>query len=155
MIIFLLSWFMLVGVLFVSFNVFVILGFWQQGYGQGNMEYSVIEVSGKMFIINCIGNLDQNGFYQYLVFFIFVDDKMVSLYDDDIIIIVVMDYQQYIILFSLGWCNGDNVWFDFISNIFEVGQFDVYVNDYKVGIFIVDWKNVEKVLFIFGDCSND
>ncbi|MEG6141656.1 protein YkfB, partial [Enterobacter kobei] len=70
-------------------------------------------------------------------------------------ITVVMDHQQYIIPSSLGWRNGDNAWFDFISNISEAGQFDVYVNDRKAGTFTVDLKNAEKVLPTPGDCSND
>ena len=59
-----LSRFMLAGVLLASFNASAIPGFWQQGYGQGNTEYSVTEASGKTFTINCTGNPDQNGFYQ-------------------------------------------------------------------------------------------
>jgi hypothetical protein len=43
-------------------------GFWQQGYGQGNTEYSVTEASGKTFTINCTGNPDQNGFYSIQFF---------------------------------------------------------------------------------------
>ena len=58
-----LSRFMLAGVLLASFNASAIPGFWQQGYGQGNTEYSVTDTSGKMFTINCTGNPDQNGFY--------------------------------------------------------------------------------------------
>jgi hypothetical protein len=38
---------MLAGVLLASFNASAIPGFWQQGYGQGNTEYSVTEASGK------------------------------------------------------------------------------------------------------------
>ena len=50
-----LSRFMLAGVLLASFNASAIPGFWQQGYGQGNTEYSVTEASGKTFTINCTG----------------------------------------------------------------------------------------------------
>ena len=114
-----LSRFMLAGVLLASFNASAIPGFWQQGYGQGNTEYSVTEASGKTFTINCTGNPDQNGFYQHSVFLTLADDKMVSSHDDDTTITVVMDHQQYIIPSSLGWRNGDNAWFDFISNISE------------------------------------
>ena len=71
---------------------------------------------------------------------------MVSSHDDDTTITVVMDHQQYIIPSSLGWRNGDNARFDFISNISEAGQFDVYVNDHKAGTFTADRKNAEKVL---------
>ena len=144
-----LSRFMLAGVLLASFNASAIPGFWQQGYGQGNTEYSVTDT------INCTGNPDQNGFYQHSVFLTLADDKMVSSHDDDTTITVVMDHQQYIIPSSLGWRNGDNAWFDFISNISEAGQFDVYVNDHKAGTFTADRKNTEKVLSTLGDCSND
>lgn len=150
-----LSRFMLAGVLLASFNASAIPGFWQQGYGQGNTEYSVTEASGKTFTINCTGNPDQNGFYQHSVFLTLADDKMVSSHDDDTTITVVMDHQQYIIPSSLGWRNGDNAWFDFISNISEARQFDVYVNDHKAGTFTADRKNTEKVLSTLGDCSND
>ncbi|EFO0461695.1 hypothetical protein BvCmsOUNP037_01744 [Escherichia coli] len=150
-----LSRFMLAGVLLASFNASAIPGFWQQGYGQGNTEYSVTEASGKTFTINCTGNPDQNGFYQHSVFLTLADDKMVSSHDDDTTITVVMDHQQYIIPSSLGWRNGDNAWFDFISNISEAGLFDVYVNDHKAGTFTADRKNTEKVLSTLGDCSND
>ncbi|HAV8683249.1 TPA: hypothetical protein JLD50_004367 [Escherichia coli] len=150
-----LSRFMLAGVLLASFNASAIPGFWQQGYGQGNTEYSVTEASGKTFTINYTGNPDQNGFYQHSVFLTLADDKMVSSHDDDTTITVVMDHQQYIIPSSLGWRNGDNAWFDFISNISEAGQFDVYVNDHKAGTFTADRKNAEKVLSTLGDCSND
>lgn len=96
-----LSRFMLAGVLLASFNASAIPGFWQQGYGQGNTEYSVTEASGKTFTINCTGNPDQNGFYQHSVFLTLADDKMVSSHDDDTTITVVMDHQQYIIPSSL------------------------------------------------------
>lgn len=36
-----LSRLMLAGVLLVSFNASAVSGLWQQGYGQGNAEYSV------------------------------------------------------------------------------------------------------------------
>lgn len=93
--------FMLAGVLLASFNASAIPGFWQQGYGQGNTEYSVTEASGKTFTINYTGNPDQNGFYQHSVFLTLADDKMVSSHDDDTTITVVMDHQQYIIPSSL------------------------------------------------------
>lgn len=96
-----LSRFMLAGVLLASFNASAIPGFWQQGYGQGNTEYSVTEASGKTFTINCTGNPDQNGFYQHSVFLTLADDKTVSSHDDDTTITVVMDHQQYIIPSSL------------------------------------------------------
>jgi hypothetical protein len=44
-----------------------------------------------------------------------------------------MDHQQYVIPSRLGWRNGDNAWYDFISDIRKAGQFDVYVNDRKAG----------------------
>ena len=150
-----LSRFMLAGVLLASFNASAIPGFWQQGYGQGNTEYSVTDTSGRMFTINCTGNPDQNGFYQHSVFLTQTDNRMVSSHDDGTTVTVVMDHKQYAIPSTLGWRNGDNAWFDFISNISEAGQFDVYVNDHKAGTFTADRKNAEKVLSTLGDCSND
>ncbi len=42
-----LSRLMLAGVLLVSFNASAVSGLWQQGYGQGNAEYSVTDSSGR------------------------------------------------------------------------------------------------------------
>ncbi len=44
-----LSRFVLACSLFTSFTASAVPGFWQQGYGQGNTEYSVTDTSGKMF----------------------------------------------------------------------------------------------------------
>ena len=63
-----LSRFVLACSLFASFTASAIPGLWQQGYGQGNAEYSVTNSSGKMFTINCTENPDQNGIYQHSVF---------------------------------------------------------------------------------------
>ncbi|TYR98220.1 hypothetical protein FYK57_20995 [Citrobacter freundii] len=150
-----LSRFMLAGVLLASFNASAIPGFWQQGYGQGNTEYSVTDTSGRMFTINCTGNPDQNGFYQHSVFLTQTDNRMVSSHDDGTTVTVVMDHKQYAIPSTLGWRNGDNAWYDFIMDIRKTGQFDVYVNDRKAGTFTVDLKNAEKVLPTPGDCGND
>ncbi|HDR2359851.1 protein YkfB [Escherichia coli] len=150
-----LSRFVLAGVLLASFNASAVPGLWQQGYGQGNMEYSVTEASGKTFTINCTGNPDQNGFYQHSVFITLDGDKTVSSHDDSTDITVVMDHKQYAIPSTLGWRNGDNAWYDFIMDIRKTGQFDVYVNDRKAGTFTVDLKNAEKVLPTPGDCGND
>ncbi|EQB4815789.1 protein YkfB [Citrobacter cronae] len=150
-----LSRFVLAGVLLASFNASAVPGLWQQGYGQGNTEYSVTEASGKTFTINCTGNPDQNGFYQHSVFLTLDVDKTVSSHDDSTDITVVMDHKQYAIPSTLGWRNGDNAWYDFIMDIRKSGQFDVYVNDRKAGTFTVDLKNAEKVLPTPGDCGND
>ncbi len=90
-----LSRFMLAGVLLASFNVSAIPGLWQQGYGQGNTEYSVTDANGQTFTINCTGNPDQNGFYQHSVFLTLAGDKTVSSHDDNTDITVVMDHKQY------------------------------------------------------------
>ncbi|ASG46223.1 hypothetical protein KJI44_001519 [Escherichia coli] len=150
-----LSRFVLAGVLLASFNASAVPGFWQQGYGQGNTEYSVTDTSGKMFTINCTGNPDQNGFYQHSVFLTQTDNRIVSSHDDGTTVTVVMDHKQYAIPSTLGWRNGDNAWYDFIMDIRKTGQFDVYVNDRKAGTFTVDLKNAEKVLPTPGDCGND
>ena len=113
------------------------------------------DASGKMFTINCTENPDQNGIYQQSVFLTLAGDKTISSHDDSTDITVVMDHKQYAVPSTLGWRNGDNAWFDFISNISEAGQFDVYVNDHKAGTFTADRKNAEKVLSTLGDCSND
>ncbi|WP_105604637.1 hypothetical protein [Cronobacter sakazakii] len=150
-----LSRFVLACSLFTSFTASAVPGFWQQGYGQGNTEYSVTDTSGKMFTINCTGNPDQNSFYQHSVFLTLTDNRMVSSHDDGTTVTVVMDHKQYAIPSTLGWRNGDNAWYDFIMDIRKTGQFDVYVNDRKAGTFTVDLKNAEKVLPTPGDCGND
>ncbi|STE95444.1 CP4-57 prophage protein [Escherichia coli] len=48
-----LSRFVLASTMFASFTASAVPGLWQQGYGQGNAEYSVTDASGKMFTINC------------------------------------------------------------------------------------------------------
>lgn len=103
-----LSRFVLASTMFASFTASAVPGLWQQGYGQGNAEYSVTDASGKMFTINCTGNPDQNGIYQHSVFLILAGDKTVSSHDDSTGITVVMDHKQYAIPSTLGWRNGDN-----------------------------------------------
>ena len=85
-----LSRFVLASTMFASFTASAVPGLWQQGYGQGNAEYSVTDASGKMFTINCTGNPDQNGIYQHSVFLILAGDKTVSSHDDSTDITVVM-----------------------------------------------------------------
>jgi len=150
-----LSRFVLAGTLLASFNASAVPGLWQQGYGQGNAEYSVTDASGKMFTINCTGNPDQNGFYQHSVFLTQTGNRMVSSHDDGTTIMVVMNHQQYVIPSSLGWRNGDNAWYDFISDIRKARQFEVYVNDRKAGTFSADPTNAAKVLPAPGGCGND
>lgn len=150
-----LSRFILAGVLLVSFNASAVPGLWQQGYGQGNVEYSVTDGSGKMFTINCTENPDQNGIYQHSVFLTLAGDKTISSHDDSTDITVVMDRKQYAIPSTLGWRNGDNAWFSFIMDIRKARQFDVYVNDRKVGTFSVDLTNATKALPTLVDCTNE
>ena len=85
-----LSRYVLSGVLLTSFNASAVPGLWQQGYGQGNTEYSVTDASGKMFTINCTENPDQNGIYQHSVFLTLAGDKTISSHDDSTDITVVM-----------------------------------------------------------------
>ena len=150
-----LSRFVLACSLFTSFTASAVPGFWQQGYGQGNTEYSVTDTSGKMFTINCTGNPDQNGFYQHSVFLTLTDNRMVSSHDDGTTVTVVMDHKQYAIPSTLGWRNGDNAWFSFIMDIRKARQFEVYVNDRKAGTFSVDLTNATKALPTLADCTNE
>ena len=150
-----LSRFVLACSLFTSFTASAVPGFWQQGYGQGNTEYSVTDTSGKMFTINCTGNPDQIGFYQHSVFLTQTDNRIVSSHDDGTTVTVVMDHKQYAIPSTLGWRNGDNAWFSFIMDIRKARQFDVYVNDRKAGTFSVDLTNATKALPTLADCTNE
>ena len=149
-----LSRYVLSGVLLTSFNASAVPGLWQQGYGQGNAEYSVTDASGKMFTINCTENPDQNGIYQHSVFLTLAGDKTISSHDDRTDITVVMDHKQYAIPSTLGWRNGDNTWFSFIMDIRKARQFDVYVSDRKAGTFSVDLTNATKALPTLVDCTN-
>ncbi len=149
------SRFVLAGVLLMSFNASAAPGLWQQGYGQGNAEYSVTNSSGKMFTINCTENPDQNGIYQHSVFLTLAGDTTISSHDNSTDITVVMDHKQYPIPSTLGWRNGDNAWFSFIMDIRKARQFDVYVNDRKAGTFSVDLKNATKALPTLADCTNE
>ena len=150
-----LSRYVLSGVLLTSFNASAVPGLWQQGYGQGNAEYSVTDASGKMFTINCTENPDQNGIYQHSVFLTLAGDKTISSHDDSTDITVVMDHKQYAIPSTLGWRNGDNAWFSFIMDIRKARQFDVYVNDRKAGTFSVDLTNATTALPTLADCTNE
>lgn len=150
-----LSRYVLSGVLLTSFNASAVPGLWQQGYGQGNAEYSVTDASGKMFTINCTENPDQNGIYQHSVFLTLAGDKTISSHDDSTDITVVMDHKQYAIPSTLGWRNGDNAWFSFIMDIRKARQFDVYVNDRKAGTFSVDLTNATKALPTLADSTNE
>lgn len=149
------SRFVLAGVLLMSFNASAVPGLWQQGYGQGNAEYSVTNSSGKMFTINCTENPDQNGIYQHSVFLTLAGDKTISSHDNSTDITVVMDHKQYAIPSTLGWRNGDNAWFSFIMDIRKARQFEVYVNDRKAGTFSVDLTNAAKALPTLADCTNE
>lgn len=113
------------------------------------------DASGKIFTINCTENPDQNGIYQHSVFLTLAGDKTVSSHDDGTDITVVMNHQQYPIPSSLGWRNGDNAWYGFIMDIRKASQFDVYINDRKVGTFKSDVQNAQKVLPTLADCTND
>ncbi|EJP5811788.1 hypothetical protein ACTE34_003852 [Cronobacter sakazakii] len=146
---------MLAGVLLISFNASAVSGFWQQGYGQGNAEFSVTDGRGKMFTINCTENPDQNGIYQHSVFLTLAGDKTISSHDNSTDITVVMDHKQYAIPSTLGWRNGDNAWFSFIMDIRKARQFEVYVNDRKAGTFSVDLTNATKALPTLADCTNE
>jgi hypothetical protein len=150
-----LSRYVLSGVLLTSFNASAVPGLWQQGYGQGNAEYSVTDASGKMFTINCTENPDQNGIYQHSVFLTLAGDKTISSHDDSTDFTVVMDHKQYAIPSTLGWRNGDNAWFSFIMDIRKASQFDVYVNDRKAGTFSVDLTNATKALPTLADCTSE
>ena len=149
------SRFVLAGVLLMSFKASAVPGLWQQGYGQGNAEYSVTNSSGKMFTINCTENPDQNGIYQHSVFLTLAGDKTISSHDNSTDITVVMDHKQYAIPSTLGWRNGDNAWFSFIMDIRKARQFEVYVNDRKAGTFSVDLTNATNALPTLADCTNE
>ncbi|MNS14448.1 hypothetical protein D3C72_460680 [compost metagenome] len=138
-----------------AFSAQAIPNLWGQGYGQGNAEYTITSEKGLEFTLNCTGNPDNNGIYQHSVIVTLPDDSMVSSRDEGKDVTVVMNHQQYAIPSFLGWRNGDNAWYDFIKDIRQAGQFEVYINNRKAGAFSPDVQNAQKVLPTLADCTND
>ncbi|HBA5149605.1 TPA: hypothetical protein J8109_000690, partial [Escherichia coli] len=77
---------------------------------------------------------------------------MLDSHDDGTEITVVMDNSQYPLPSSLGWRNGDNAWVSFIDTLGQSSNFDVYVNNNKVGSFSPGLKNTQKELSDLSEC---
>ncbi len=105
-----------------------------------------------VFNLNCTGNPDAQNILQHGVDLTLPDGTSVSSHDDGTEITVVMDNSQYPLPSFLGWRNGDNAWVSFIDALSQAGDFDVYVNDKKVGTFSPGLKNTQKELSDLSGC---
>lgn len=125
---------------------------WTSGFGQGVTEYIITSQERVVFNLNCTGNPDAQNILQHGVDLTLPDGTSVSSHDDGTEITVVMDNSQYPLPSFLGWRNGDNAWVSFIDALSQAANFDVYVNDKKVGTFSPGLKNTQKELSDLNGC---
>ncbi|ENK7128208.1 hypothetical protein AB3Y61_003830 [Serratia marcescens] len=125
---------------------------WTSGFGQGVTEYIITSQERVVFNLNCTGNPDAQNILQHGVDLTLPDGTSVSSHDDGTEITVVMDNSQYPLPSFLGWRNGDNAWVSFIDALSQAANFDVYVNDKKVGTFSPGLKNTQKELSDLSGC---
>ena len=125
---------------------------WTSGFGQGVAEYIVTSPEKVVFNLNCTTNPDAQNILQHGVDLTLPDGTSVSSHDNGTEITVVMDNSQYPLPSFLGWRNGDNAWVSFIDALSQAANFDVYVNDKKVGTFSPGLKNTQKELSDLSEC---
>ncbi|EFE9450212.1 hypothetical protein OFC58_17845 [Escherichia coli] len=125
---------------------------WTSGFGQGVTEYIITSPDKVVFNLNCTGNPDAQNILQHSVWLTLPDGTSVNSSDDGTEITVVMDNSQYPLPSFLGWRNGDNSWVSFINALSQAANFDVYVNDKKVGSFSPGLKNTQKELSDLSEC---
>ncbi|MFL9151035.1 hypothetical protein AB9E65_20090 [Escherichia coli] len=125
---------------------------WASGFGMGVTEYSITSPEKVVFYLNCTGNPDAQNILQHSVDLTLPDGTSVSSHDDGTEITVVMDNSQYPLPSFLGWRNGDNAWVSFIDALSQAANFEVYVNDKKVGTFSPALKNTQKELSDLSEC---
>ncbi|HCR3451193.1 TPA: hypothetical protein ON570_004878 [Citrobacter werkmanii] len=125
---------------------------WASGFGMGVTEYSITSPEKVVFNLNCTGNPDAQNILQHSVDLTLPDGTSVSSHDDGTEITVVMDNSQYPLPSFLGWRNGDNAWVSFIDALSQAANFEVYVNDKKVGTFSPALKNTQKELSDLSEC---
>lgn len=116
---------------------------WTSGFGQGVTEYIITSPEKVVFNLNCTGNPDAQDILQHGVDLTLPGGTSVSSHDDGAEITVVMDNSQYPLPSFLGWRNGDNAWVSFIDALSQAANFDVYVNDKKIGTFSPGLKNTQ------------
>ena len=125
---------------------------WTSGFWMGVTEYIITSPDKVVFNLNCTGNPDAQNILQHGVNLTLPDGTSVSSHDDGTEITVVMDNSQYPLPSFLGWRNGDNAWVSFIDALGQSSNFDVYVNNNKVGSFSPGLKNTQKELSDLSEC---
>ncbi|ROE10937.1 hypothetical protein C4Y99_026755, partial [Klebsiella pneumoniae subsp. pneumoniae] len=105
-----------------------------------------------IFNLNCTGNPDEQNILQHGVLVTLPNGTMLDSHDDGTEITVVMDNSQYPLPSSLGWRNGDNAWVSFIDALGQSSNFDVYINNNKVGSFSPGLENTQKELSDLSEC---
>lgn len=125
---------------------------WTSGFGMGVTEYIISSPEKVIFNLNCTGNPDEQNILQHGVLVTLPNGTMLDSHDDGTEITVVMDNSQYPLPSSLGWRNGYNAWVSFIDALGQSSNFDVYVNNNKVGSFSPDLKNTQKELSDLSEC---
>ncbi|HFZ1005388.1 TPA: hypothetical protein ACIJRN_004019 [Klebsiella aerogenes] len=125
---------------------------WTSGFGQGITEYTLTSPEKATFYLNCTGNPDEQNVLQHHVILTLPDGRSADSHDNKTTITVVTNGRQYPLPSSLGWRNGDNAWVSFIDALGQSSNFDVYVNNNKVGSFSPDLKNTQKELSDLSEC---
>ncbi|WFV98733.1 MULTISPECIES: hypothetical protein [Enterobacteriaceae] len=125
---------------------------WTSGFGMGVTEYIISSPEKVIFNLNCTGNPDEQNILQHGVLVTLPNGTMLDSRDDGTEITVVMDNSQYPLPLSLGWRNGDNAWVSFIDALGQSSNFDVYINNNKVGSFSPGPENTQKELSDLSEC---
>lgn len=125
---------------------------WTSGFGMGVTEYIISNPEKVIFNLNCTGNPDEQNILQHGVLVTLPNGTMLDSHDNGTEITVVMDNSQFPLPPSLGWRNGDNAWVSFIDALVLSSNFDVYVNNNKVGSFSPGLKNTQKELSDLSEC---
>lgn len=125
---------------------------WTSGFGMGVTEYIISSPEKVIFNLNCTGNPDEQNILQHGVLVTLPNGTMLDSHDDGTEITVVMDNSQYPLPSSLGWRNGDNALVSFIDALGQSSNFDVYINNNKVGSFSPGLENTQKELSDLSEC---
>lgn len=125
---------------------------WTSGFGMGVTEYIISSPEKVIFNLNCTGNPDEQNILQHGVLVTLPNGTMLDSHDDGTEITVVMDNSQYPLPSSLGWRNGDNARVSFIDALGQSSNFDVYINNNKVGSFSPGTENTQKELSDLSEC---
>ena len=125
---------------------------WSSGFAQGVTEYIITGPEKVVFNLNCTTSPDEQNVLQHSVYLTLPDGTLLNSHDDGTDITVVMDDSQYPLPSFLGWRNGDNAWVSFIDALGQSSNFDVYVNNNKVGSFSPGLKNTQKELSDLSGC---